>query len=153
MTWPLEDPDRAGLLPDFILLKSQIRDGPAINPGTTQAHVPELFDAGTIYDVTRLPFNGCFVHAPCAIRDVTEDETGATFALDGWGTRQNDIPYHVLLSGWNGAIPNVTVWKPGEEPDPSANRSFAEHAFVAGSQLLVVRVNGPAVIRISRPAQ
>ena len=153
MTWPPEDPDRVGLLPDFILLKSQVRDGPAINPGTTQAHVPELFDTGTIYDVTRLPVNDCFVHAPCAIRDVAEDETGATFTLEGWGARQNDVPYHVLLSGWQGAIPHLITWKPGEEPVRSANGSFVEHAFVAGSQLLIVHVNGPAVIRISRPAQ
>jgi len=115
--------------------------------------VPELFDTGTIYDVTRLPVNDCFVHAPCAIRDVAEDETGATFTLEGWGARQNDVPYHVLLSGWQGAIPHLITWKPGEEPVRSANGSFVEHAFVAGSQLLIVHVNGPAVIRISRPAQ
>ncbi|MHC4520845.1 MAG: hypothetical protein ACYTAS_19820, partial [Planctomycetota bacterium] len=50
MTWPATDAKRQGLLPDFFHLRAQVSDGPAINPGTVQAHVPELFDEGRLYD-------------------------------------------------------------------------------------------------------
>ncbi|MHC4728361.1 MAG: hypothetical protein ACYS17_14165, partial [Planctomycetota bacterium] len=39
MSWPVTDKERQGLLPDFFYLESQIADGPAINPGTVQAHI------------------------------------------------------------------------------------------------------------------
>ncbi|MCU0917244.1 MAG: hypothetical protein MUC88_22175, partial [Planctomycetes bacterium] len=39
MTWPVGDAKRQGLLPDVFELHAQLRDGPAINPGTTQTHV------------------------------------------------------------------------------------------------------------------
>ncbi|MCG8683846.1 MAG: hypothetical protein MI892_03155, partial [Desulfobacterales bacterium] len=41
--WPTTDKERQGLLPDFVYPRPQLLDGPAINPGTTQATVPELF--------------------------------------------------------------------------------------------------------------
>lgn len=153
MTWPLEDPDRVGLLPDFIWLKSQNRDGPAINPGTTQAHVPELFGAGKMYDVGRLDVHDCFVHAPCAIRDVTEDDTSASFTVDGWGATQSGGPYHVLVSGWEGPTPHVTVWRSGDWPDPAPNGSSVNRAFVAGGELLIIGADGPARIQIAKRTQ
>ncbi|MHC4205540.1 MAG: hypothetical protein ACYSTT_12880, partial [Planctomycetota bacterium] len=64
MTWPKTDEQRQGLLPDFFEFREQISAGPAINPGTVQAHLPELYDKGKIYDVKRLPDRGWFVHAP-----------------------------------------------------------------------------------------
>jgi len=153
MAWPLEDPDRLGLLPDFFLLNSQNRDGPAINPGTTQAHVPELFGAGTIYDIRRLPINLSFIHAPCAIRDVTEDDAGVSFAVDGWGVGQVSSPYYILVSGWEGPRPYVTVWPLGQGSDPTPNRSLAHLAFIAGSELLTIHVDGSAKIQISKRTQ
>ena len=84
MTWPTSDPKRQGLLPDVFHLQAQLRDGPAINPGTVQAHVPELFGKGTLYDVKRLPRRGWFLHAPCAIRDLRETEDSVSFVADGW---------------------------------------------------------------------
>ncbi|NLH16123.1 MAG: hypothetical protein GX455_06060, partial [Phycisphaerae bacterium] len=40
-SWPTTDTDRQGLLPDFFLLNDQVSDGPAINPGTVGAHLPD----------------------------------------------------------------------------------------------------------------
>ncbi len=153
MTWPPEDPDRVGLLPDYIRLESQNRDGPAINPGTTQAHVSELFGAGTIYDIRRLPIYDCPVHAPCAIRDVTEDDTGASFTVDGWGATRCVGPYHVLVSGWEGPAPYVTVWQPGQGSNQTPIDSSVRRAFVAGGALLIIDLDGPARIQIARRTQ
>ena len=149
MTWPPEDPDRPGLLPDFIWLKSQNRDGPAINPGTTQAHIPELFGAGTIYDIRHLPVNDCFIHAPCAIRDVTDDNSGVSFTVDGWGATRGVGPYYVLVSGWEGPTPYVTVWHTGQA---ATTVPPIQRAFVASGELLIIQTDGPARIQIAKRA-
>lgn len=150
MAWPLDDPERLGLLPDFILLKSQNRDGPAINPGTTQAHVPELFDVGKIYDLRRLPIHDCFIHAPCAIRDVVEDGDSVAFTVDGWGATPGSGPYSILVSGWKGPTPYVLVWPLGQGLDIEPNRSPVYRAFTAGAELLIIDVAGPAGIQITK---
>jgi hypothetical protein len=95
MTWPVGDAKRQGLLPDVFELRPQLRSGPAINPGTIEAHVPELFDAGRLYDVKKVGTKGWFIHAPCAIRNLHETRDSITFTLDGWGKN----PYYVLLDG------------------------------------------------------
>lgn len=95
MTWPRTDAERQGLLPDFFDLQGQVGAGPAINPGTVQAHLAELYGKGTIYDVKRLPNRGWFIHAPCAISGVHEDSDSVTFTANGWGDR----PYFVLICG------------------------------------------------------
>jgi len=148
MTWPPEDPGRVGLLPDFIWLKSQNRDGPAINPGTTQAHLPELFGAGKIYDVRRLQMLDCLIHAPCEISNVTEDNTGTSFTVDGWGAAQGPRDYYILLSGEVGTIPNVTVLHAGQSSDPVPNVTSTHRAYVAKGELLIIYLDGPATIKI-----
>ena len=95
MSWPQTDEQRQGLLPDFFDLRAQVAAGPAINPGTVQAHLAELYGKGKIYDVKKLPRRGWFVHAPCAIRDIREREESVTLTADGWGPNQ----YYVLISG------------------------------------------------------
>lgn len=150
MTWPLEDTDRIGLLPDFIQLKSQNRDGPAINPGTTQAHVPELFGVGKIYDVKRLSIHDCFIHAPCTIRDVVENNDSGVFTVEGWGIAPDSKPYSVLISGWKGPTPYVTVWPLNQGSDPGSSRPSIYRASVAGADLLVIDVAGSAIIQFVR---
>ena len=150
MAWPVDDADRQGLLPDFFLLESQHRDGPAINPGTTQAHVPELFDAGAIYDVRRLPEAGCFVHAPCRIREIVEEGEVISFTLDGWGARQGLRSYHVLVSGWPRRRPDVTLYGPDEEADTPGAGVPAITEYDSLSKLLIIDVAGPVGVRISR---
>lgn len=62
MTFPIGDPkQRGGLLPDYFLLNEQMRDGPAINPGTLQAHLGEPFGKLPHYTVTRL-HSGALIH-------------------------------------------------------------------------------------------
>jgi len=94
MTWPTSDQARQGLLPDFFHLANQSRDGPAINPGTLGAHLPEAFDQGKLYDFHRFS-NGWIVHAPCSITGILEKDGQIRFDLPGWGNQ----PYHILFAG------------------------------------------------------
>ena len=135
MTWPTSDKKRQGLLPDYFLLRPQISDGPAINPGTVQAHVPELFDKGTLYDVRRLEKAGWFLHAPCAIRDLKETDGSVTFAVDGWGNKV----FYVLLSGVD-RKPTVTIRPPGLMSDSVD--------FNVRQRLAVITVRGPAELQL-----
>ncbi len=95
MCWPVTDKKRQGLLPDIFNLLQQVSAGPAINPGTVQAHVPELYEQGKLYDIKKLRNRGCFIHAPCAISDIREDKNVVIFTVGGWGGKQ----YFVLVSG------------------------------------------------------
>jgi hypothetical protein len=130
MTWPATDEKRQGLLPDFFHLRAQVSDGPAINPGTVQAHVPELFEKGRLYDVRKLDDRDGFIHAPCAIRELRQDKEAVHFVVDGWGTK----PYTVLFSG-------VTK-------EPAVVRPDADVRFHSQQKLLTVSVSGPSEVEI-----
>jgi hypothetical protein len=136
MTWPTSDKKRQGLLPDYFLLRPQISEGPAINPGTVGAHVPEFFGKGSLYQVRRLEKTGWFLHAPCAIRDLKETDDSVTFAVDGWG---NKVCY-ILLAGVQNT-PAVTV-------DPTGTNAVYAADFNAGQKLAVITITGPAGIKI-----
>jgi len=141
MTWPTSDGERQGLLPDFFELRAQHRDGPAINPGTVQTRVPELFGRGALYDVRKLATTGWFVHAPCAIRDLEETQDAVAFTVDGW----NGKTFTVLLSGV------------ATEPTHVMARSRGTAQFVpapihfSGQQgLLDITLQHPSEIQVSR---
>jgi len=95
MTWPTTDTERQGLLPDFFHLVAQISDGPAINPGTVQAHIPEYFAVGKNYDLKKVPAQKWFVHAPCKISRVEETKDLIKLTVEGRINKQ----YQVLISG------------------------------------------------------
>ncbi|MCF7707725.1 MAG: hypothetical protein K9N52_02350 [Verrucomicrobia bacterium] len=94
MVWDESDAERQGLLPDYFLLRAQVSDGPAINPGTVQARLLDAYNAGAVRDIKRLP-NGWLLHAPCKIRRIREDGGEIHVSLDGWGSRT----YRALISG------------------------------------------------------
>lgn len=135
MVWPTTDAKRQGLLPDYFLLRPQISEGPAINPGTVQTHVPEFFDKGSLYEVRRLERTGWFLHAPCAIRDLKETDDSVTFAVDGWSGRS----CCVLLAGVEKA-PTVTVHPTGA----SSSGQIAD--FHSQRGLLAITIAGPSRI-------
>lgn len=138
MTWPESDMERQGLLPDFFHLRAQISDGPAINPGTVQAHVAELFGRGRLYDVRRVDGRNWFVHAPCAIEDLDCSGNSVSFALDGWG----DAGFSVLISGVSSAPSRVTVRELGNDAVE------AETHFNAELKLFTVTLTGPSELRL-----
>ena len=143
MTWPTSDTKRQGLLPDYFLLRAQRSDGPAINPGTVQAHLPELFDKGMLYDIRRLSKTGWFLHAPCAIRDLKEADGAVTFTVDGWGNKV----FHILLAGVEKA-PTVTVHstRPNARPQENADQGVIE--FHAQRRLLTITLRQPSEIQL-----
>ncbi len=141
MTWNLEDQERQGLLPDFYDLREQIGAGPAINPGTVQAHLAELFGNGTIYDMERLRDRRWFIHAPCITSNIREDGDSASVTTDGWG----DKSYHVLISGVEQEPGKVSVRKLGEDPgefEPAITQ------FSNELRILVITTKGKSQIRI-----
>ena len=139
MSWPQSDEQRQGLLPDFYDLRAQVAAGPAINPGTVQAHLAELYGKGKIYDVKKLPHRGWFVHAPCKISDIREDEESVTLTSDGWGGKQ----YYVLISGIE-TEPSEVLVNPGKS---RAVRS-AETQFYREQKILLIALDEKSEIQI-----
>lgn len=137
MTWPATDAKRQGLLPDYVLLRAQHRDGPAINPGTVQSNVPDLFyGVGRMYDVRKLPDTRRFIHAPCVIGDVRERTDSVRFRVNGLGTNR----YFVLISGVETVPSDVTI--------DATNGGETGHQFDRAQGLLVISVTGRANIKV-----
>jgi hypothetical protein len=139
MSWPRSDEQRQGLLPDFFDLRAQVSAGPAINPGTVQAHLAELYGKGTIYDVIKLPNRGWFVHAPCTISDIQEDEDCVTFMTDGWGDKQ----CYILISGIEKEPREVII-----AADKSSAVRTAETQFHREQNILLIAIKGKSKIQI-----
>ncbi len=145
MTWPVSDQKRQGLLPDVFELRPQLRSGPAINPGTVEAHIPELFDKGRLYDMRKLMTKGWFIHAPCAIRNLRETRDSVTFLVDGWGKN----PYYVLLAGVDQKPAAVTTTE--ITPAPVAQRPApreAQNHFNPAQRMVAIMLNQPCEIHV-----
>ncbi len=145
MSWPVTDKERQGLLPDFFDLEGQTGAGPAINPGTVQAHIAELYNKGKIYDVKKLHERDWFIHAPCAISDVREDNRSVTFGADGWGGKQ----YNVLVSGINQQPRDVQVRQVVSKSVKSSDFESAEKEFHGEYGNLVITIRGKSEVRIN----
>ncbi|MBN2137127.1 MAG: hypothetical protein JW720_04925 [Sedimentisphaerales bacterium] len=141
MTWPVTDADRQGLLPDYFLLRPQISDGPAINPGTVQANIPELFAVGKIYDFKKVPARNWFVHAPSRIGEVKDNEGLISIAVDGCAGRQ----YRLLISGME-KQPAKVEW--ADDRKETIRFGPAETQFHPEINALIITLNAPARIKI-----
>ncbi|HLB74691.1 MAG TPA: hypothetical protein VJJ98_11780, partial [Sedimentisphaerales bacterium] len=141
MTWPTTDTERQGLLPDFFHLVAQRSDGPAINPGTVQAHLTEYFSAGKNYDLKKLPAHKWFVHAPCEIRWFKESDDLISITVDGRAYKQ----YHILICGIEKEPTEVTAAHPRRE---ALRFAPARTEFHPDIKALVITLNTPAEIRI-----
>ena len=144
MTWPVTDEKRQGLLPDFFHLRAQLSDGPAINPGTVQAHVPELYGKGKLYDVRKLAGKNTFIHAPCAIRHVRQQPQSLTFVADGWGNKT----CYVLIAGLESRPQDVRIrtYRPG--PVVASPFRQAVVNYQDDQSLLAITIAGPSEVRI-----
>ena len=144
MSWPVTDEKRQGLLPDFFHLREQSRDGPAINPGTVQAHLAELYGKGRIYDVKKMRTRSWFVHAPCAISDIREEKYGVRFFVEGWGEK----PCYLLISGVKKEPAEVLVRRivrNTREPRPLRT---AKKEYDKEYKSLIIMLEGKSEIRI-----
>ncbi|HPA16893.1 MAG TPA: hypothetical protein PLU30_04050 [Verrucomicrobiae bacterium] len=135
MTFPLTDPERQGLLPDFFLLRDQISDGPAINPGTVGAGLPEAFGKGRLYAAARLP-GGAIAHAPGAISNPHKEAGAVRFHVDGWP----QTPYAILICGIP-QPPSSFDWT-GDRTGLASHGDPPHRAFI-----LTVRGTGEVILR------
>ncbi len=144
MSWSRSDAERQGLLPDFFDLSAQIAAGPAINPGTVQAHVPELYGKGKLYDLKKLPRNGWFIHAPCAISNVQEGAGRVVFTADGWG----EEAYYVVISGIEKTLVEVSARTMSDNSQQQSSFKRAEAQFHSKQRILVITVRGRSEIQV-----
>lgn len=83
-SFPLEDRERQGLLPDYYHLKPQKSDGPAISPGTVQANLGEAYGVTPIYDARRLGESDMIAHVPGGIGRTKVSNDTIALDVDGW---------------------------------------------------------------------
>ena len=144
MSWPVTDEKRQGLLPDIFNLQEQVSAGPAINPGTVQAHVPEAYEKGKLYDMKKLRNRRWFIHAPCEISDIRGDETSVKFTVDGWGDKQ----YFVFVSGIENEPSEVSVREMYQESSQVHVFKPAVKEFHSEHNCLIITLKGKSQIRI-----
>ncbi|MGB2808767.1 MAG: hypothetical protein WBC22_13570 [Sedimentisphaerales bacterium] len=144
MSWPVTDEKRQGLLPDIFNLQEQVSAGPAINPGTVQAHVPEIYGIGKLYDMKKLRSRGWFIHAPCLISDLSEDKSTVTFTVDGWDGK----PYFVLISGIEKEPSEVSLSEMFRQASQAPPFKPAIKEFHGEHNCLIITLEGKSEIRI-----
>jgi hypothetical protein len=93
-SWPSEDLNQQGLLPDSFVLRAQKRNGPAINPATVEACAAQLFNRPA-YDFWSFRKSGLRVHAPGQIKRAKEDAGRVSFEVESWVKG----PYFALING------------------------------------------------------
>jgi hypothetical protein len=98
-SWPLgSDPQRQGLLPDSFVLRGQIRNDPAINPGTVEVPATFLYGGPQFYGFCALRKSHLYVHAPGDVANPVETQGRVEFTVRPWPHQ----PVYVLVSGLRG---------------------------------------------------
>jgi len=141
MTWSENDRERQGLLPDYLHLRAQVSDGPAINPGTVGAHVFEAFDKGPLYDMKRTRGGPWFIHAPGEVTIVQDNNDQVIFRAQ----RVLKDSYHVLISGLAAEPSRVEVRTPSSDQWKTLRSAHYDPAGFA-----VLPLQGSTVVRIRR---
>ena len=133
MTFPADDPQgRGGLLPDYFLLKSQIPDGPAINPGTLQAHLAEAFGKTPMSTITRLS-NGMLVHVPGTVVQKKSATDSVKLSVTAWP----EGDYRILITRLAKA-PAKVIWN-----DKPVSSKFFDNAHA-----IIVTLSGCGTLEI-----
>ena len=139
-SWPLNDPERLGLLPDSYQLRPQVRAGPAINPGTVFAAAVRYYQQPWVYEFHSFRPHGLLVHAPGALGSLTENTDGVAFTVTNWSS----APASLLVNGFLKA-PRVRL--NGQEIQITP-----PHQYDATSGRLVLRLHGTVTVEIIYPA-
>jgi len=156
MTFPLDDPEgRCGLLPDYWLLKTQVGEGPAINPGTLQAGLAEAYahtrpsTIPPLYTVTRLS-DGSLLHVPGEMeiyfqslpyRRTEEGEMEIR--------RKNPRTPLLKITTWVEGNYRVLLTRVAKPPSSVTwNDKPIESRFIEGSKVLIVSLEGNGVLEV-----
>ncbi|MBI5385347.1 MAG: hypothetical protein HZA90_11755 [Verrucomicrobia bacterium] len=137
-TWPRDDQERQGLLPDVWEMQQQERAGPAINPATVQVNAVRLYRKAGLYDFRVFRANGrrLTVHAPGEIMSQAENSPQPRFSVRGWPTG----PYFVLVNGLSKA-PQVKI-------DGQAAPLNAPHEFEEKAGRLILKLSGQPTVEL-----
>jgi hypothetical protein len=136
-TWPSDEAQYQGLLPDSFVLRDQKRNGPAINPATVQACASRLFGPGPVYDLQVFRKSGLLVHAPGVIEKSEDESRHLTFEVSPWVKH----PCFILINGFT-ETPHLKI---NGQAEPLA----APHSFAKDSGRLVIQLMGHASLDIS----
>jgi hypothetical protein len=136
-SWPANDKEKQGLLPDSFVLRPQTRNGPAINPATLQACAARYFDPNPVYDFWCFRQNNLRLHAPGGIQQAEEKARRISFQVQPW--RPNS--YFVLVNGLK-SEPKVLV-------NGKAAGISAPNEFVQNKGWLILRLEGKAHVELS----
>lgn len=135
MCFPADDAQRrGGLLPDFFLLKAQMSDGPAINPGTLQENLAEAYGKTPMCTVTRLSC-GSLMHAPGEVRQEPAAEGTLKMSVTAWPEDE----YRILVTRVD-KVPSAVRWN-GDAVAPK---------YLADARALIVAIKGGGTLDISR---
>jgi len=134
--WPRTDLKRQGLSPDVFYLGAQLRDGPAINPGTLQAEAVRFYRQTPYYGFRAVRERGWLIHVPGEIADLGVTTAGARFVVEGWPARG----YQVLIQGLK-ELPDVHI-------DGRRTEISSPHRFEEGN--LILHLRGRRDVEITR---
>jgi len=134
MCFPLGDSEqRGGLLPDYFLLKPQVSEGPAINPGTVQEDLAEAYGKTPMVTATRLT-NGSLVHAPGEVLQGQTAEGTVKLSVTAWPENE----YRILITRVRRA-PAKALW----------NGTAVAPQFLNGARTLIVTLRGSGTLDLS----
>lgn len=135
-SWPSSDAANQGLLPDSFVLRTQHRNGPAINPATVQACAVRFYRQTPIYDCWSFRKAGVRVHAPGAIKTPREQPGRVGFQVE---TALNH-PYFVLVNGL-GSRPLLKI-------NGKKTECAAPHEFTEKEGRLVLQLEGKSEVEV-----
>ena len=141
-SWPLDDAERVGLLPDSYQLRPQVRSGPAINPGTVQSTAVRYYRQPAVYDFHAFPWHGLLVHAAGELGAITENSDGVGFTVTNWSS----APASLLVNGFT-KQPRVRL-------DGQEIQLVSPHQYQPSTGRLVLRLQGTVRVehRVARRA-
>ncbi len=123
-SYPVSDPDLAGLLPDSFNLRAQTRNYPAINPASLAPEAARLYGGLPFYSMRGFPTVGVVVHVPGLIDEVREKGGVATFDIRPWMSGRLTLMLSGLQKGTRVAVNGETL-DLSKEPtyDPKTGRA------------------------------
>jgi hypothetical protein len=139
-SWPVTDVERQGLLPDSFALRTQRRDGPAINPATVQSQAIQLYGETSVYDRAAYLRHGLMAHAAGRIEIQAERADGVTFRVVSWAGRNTWL----LVTGFTRAPQLLLNGKPVAVTAP--------HQYDPATGRLVVLVPFEGVVELRYPS-
>jgi hypothetical protein len=136
-SWPKNEADDQGLLPDSFVLRSQKRNGPAINPATLQACATRCLDPIPVYDFKSFLKSGLLLHVPGEIKNSKESKGRLSFEVQSWVRH----PYSILLNGFHR--------KPKLRINHQPVECSAPHQYVEKDGRLILQIEGSASVEVA----